>query len=101
MPSRTRRAALVASRGWSIGISYDDHVATEARPRDGRRSDPDRLPSRGLASVATWSSYEIPMLHPRDATRAALRVRDGILLPLTRIGHSAATRLQVSLGGSS
>src|SRR5664280_2660718 len=44
MPSRTRRAALVASRGWSIGISYDDHVATEARPRDGRRSDPDRLP---------------------------------------------------------
>src|SRR5664280_1543046 len=43
MPSRTRRAALVAARGWSIGISNDDHVATEARPRDGRRSDPDRL----------------------------------------------------------
>src|SRR5664280_1019871 len=44
MPSCTRRAALVASRGWSIGISYHDHVATEARPRDGRRSDPDRIP---------------------------------------------------------
>ena len=97
------RAASIGAMG---GSNVVDHVAADGSKVAAISMN---VPDTGafqsaLASpptVTTWSSCGNPTLYPRDATRTALRDQDGILLCLSRVGHSAATRIQVSLGGSS